>query len=567
MRRNTTNWLLVSLMAIFTGLSLTGCPANEGSPLGTNLADVADWSGEWPFIDAFKTSRPWISGTYAAWNDGRELDLDENGWVRSLEPGQMARTVLFWAQSDGYPAGQYIVLYDGEGTVDYGSGASYNTELSVSGRHVLDVVPENGGISMYITSTNPSDYMRNIRVVMPGGTSTEDTTLWLKQAPSVAPETYVAFEDCEDTDIFFPEFLKKTEPFKVLRYMDWMKTNGSEQVNWEDRPKPSDCRWSEKGIPVEIMCELSNRLMADPWFCMPHMANDDYIRNFARLVRDTLNPELKVYLEWSNEVWNYGFDQAHYAMDRGIEMDLCPDNQWVGAYYYTAIRSVDVFRIWEEEFGGTDRLVRVIATQAVSTWASECLLSYGEAYKSCDALAMAAYFGGELGGWEEVDRTREMTLDEMFVALETECLPRVVAWTSNQRDKANEYGVKLMMYEGGQHMVGVGQHRVDPAINALFDAANRDPRIGALYTQYLNEWWEVTASQNDGLPGMFCHYVNCDQFGSYGRWGALEYMTQSREDAPKYDAVLSFIEDQVAGTEQPWVVRSTGSAGGRIKER
>ncbi|MEZ4725933.1 MAG: hypothetical protein R3E79_02240 [Caldilineaceae bacterium] len=36
-------------------------PPNQNSPLGTNLIRVSDFSGDWPFVDAFKASRPWIA--------------------------------------------------------------------------------------------------------------------------------------------------------------------------------------------------------------------------------------------------------------------------------------------------------------------------------------------------------------------------------------------------------------------------------------------------------------------------------------------------------------------------
>jgi hypothetical protein len=40
---------------------------------------------------------------------------------------------------------------------------------------------------------------------------------------------------------------------------------------------------------------------------MPHLADDKYHRQFATYVNDTLRPDVKVYVEWSNEVWHTGF--------------------------------------------------------------------------------------------------------------------------------------------------------------------------------------------------------------------------------------------------------------------
>jgi hypothetical protein len=48
--------------------------------------------------------------------------------------------------------------------------------------------------------------------------------------------------------------------------------------------------------------DLANALGASPWFTLPHTADDDYQRQFAALVKARLRPDVKVYVEWSNEV-------------------------------------------------------------------------------------------------------------------------------------------------------------------------------------------------------------------------------------------------------------------------
>ena len=58
-------------------------------------------------------------------------------------------------------------------------------------------------------------------------------------------------------------------PFSSCGY-GLMATNDSEQSAWKDRPKVSDARWSGKGVPLEIMVELANRLKTEPWFTLPH---------------------------------------------------------------------------------------------------------------------------------------------------------------------------------------------------------------------------------------------------------------------------------------------------------
>ncbi len=98
--------------------------------------------------------------------------------------------------------------------------------------------------------------------------------------------------------MFNPDFLRRLEGFEALRFMDWMETNDSEQSGWADRPRVTDYTYSLRGVPAEVMLDLANLLGADAWFNMPHLADDDYIRRFATLVRNGLWTDLTAYVEF-----------------------------------------------------------------------------------------------------------------------------------------------------------------------------------------------------------------------------------------------------------------------------
>ncbi|MCC6144723.1 MAG: hypothetical protein IT368_13030 [Candidatus Hydrogenedentes bacterium] len=524
---------LVTLL--LSGLLLCGCPDNSFSPVGANLDSVTDWSTDWPFVDAFKSSRPWISGSAEAWDDGRPLDLDEHGWVRSLLPGQEARTLLF-RQAPIYPAGQYHVFYEGEGGIAYQFAAVKNEALSVPGHDVIDVDPNRDeGIYIVIYQTNPANYLRNIRVIMPGGVLVNDPFTFVPDPAALPAGQAVPLWQVYEKQVFHPLYLQRVRRYKTLRFMDWMRTNWSPSQHWEDRITPQHAQWStDYGVPVEVMCDLANRIGADPWFTMPHLATDDYVANFAATVRARLRPGLKVYIEYSNEVWNGGFGQAQYCKAQGYALHL-GGNEFETQMRYYSQRAVEIFQIFEDVFGGTDRLVRVLGSQASNTGVSPIVLAWQDAYLHTDALAIAPYFGYELGLQGNYDRVAAMNLDDLFVELETVSLPDTFHWMEAQAAVAAQYGVQLVAYEGGQHLVGVNDLREDPTLNALFDAANRDPRMGDLYAQYLEGWRQHT----DGVFALFSH---CGVYSKWGRWGMLEYMTQPVEEAPKFQAVNLFID-------------------------
>jgi uncharacterized protein (DUF2141 family) len=98
-----------------------------------------------------------------------------------------------------------------------------------------------------------------------------------------------------------------------------------------------------------------------------------------------------------------------------------------------------------------------------------------------------------------------------------------VATTSNLR---------LFAYEGGQHLAGYNGVQENTLVTGLFINANRDPRMGTIYSQYLTQW------KNRGGE-LFMHFVNVGQPSKSGSWGALEYVDQTT--SPKYDALQSFI--------------------------
>ena len=50
------------------------------------------------------------------------------------------------------------------------------------------------------------------------------------------------------------------------------------------------------------------------------MVDDDYVTNLAKVLYNKLNPNLHVYVEYSNEVWNYGFSQASWALNQAVQM-------------------------------------------------------------------------------------------------------------------------------------------------------------------------------------------------------------------------------------------------------
>jgi hypothetical protein len=478
--------------------------------LGMNLAGPADWNTELPFVDVFRLSRPWISQQKGKrWGEGPPLELDELGWVKRLQPECWAETLMCTIDGGHYPSGKYTVFYRGRGKIDFWGAAKVVDQEP--GRIVLDVDSTRGALFLRLLETDPQDYVRDIHVVMPG------------------------FEQTFREQPFHPKFLQRWQGMACFRFMDWMETNGSKIRSWSERPTPQHATFSERGVPLEWMIDLCNRQKADAWFCMPHAADDDYVRQFARMVRDRLDSTLKVYVEYSNEVWNGIFPQHHWAAEQGQKLGFA-DKPWEAAWRYTAYRSVQIFRIWEEEFKGTARLVRVLASQAAVPYVSEQIVTFQEAYQHADALAIAPYISLNVPATAEsgklsAEQLAKWSVEQVLDHVEKDSLPTAIEWMKAQAAVAKRYRLQLIAYEAGQHLVGVGGGENNEQLTQLLMAANRHPRMGEIYARYFKAWEEVGGD-------LLCHFSSVARWSKWGSWGLLEYFDEDERSSPKFMATL-----------------------------
>lgn len=531
--------------AVFCGSAAAQDP--NARKLGTNLDTVTDYSPQLPFINLFLSSRSWFTQCRAnfdsgcsganAWDTGEAhlLDLDSDGWVRSLPSsgsGAIFRSVAtFWDLPAEFPAGRYVVLYEGSGALEYGLGARKNETLSRPGRDVVDVDLARGGILLRIVATDPGNYLRTIRFVL------EDQEALVGKR-------------------FRDEFIQRLAPYQALRFMDWMRTNGATTVLWSDRAKASDARFStERGVPLEVMVELANQTDKAPWFTIPHQAADDFVSNFAQLVKSSLNATLPVYLEYSNEAWNGAFSQGAWIEARGeAEWPTSQESGFTKRINYYGKRSAEICAIFRAVFADNpERIVCIIASQAANSWTAQealaCpLWNQGPcAQHGIKALAIAPYMGDYLGqegnagivaGWRGLSDGGVSTL---FRELESGGkLPggpsggaraQSFDWIDANRQVATSYNISLIAYEGGQHLVRVGGASENESLTELFTSANRHERMTGLYEGYLAGWKERGG-------GLFMHFSDITSYGRYGSWGALEKIGQT--SSPKYDALYLY---------------------------
>lgn len=345
--------------------------------------------------------------------------------------------------------------------------------------------------------------------------------------------------------------MNKWGQFAGYRFMDWGATNDSEDQYWSNR-RPADYRnytnafnqtdnHPNSAMPIEVLVELCNETNRDGWFCVPHLANDDYVNNLANYLKNNMNSGLTIYIEYSNETWNGIFDQAKYCKAGGKA--LWPNiSDFQAQLYYSGYRSDQIFDIFNNVFSGqTDRVICVAASQSGNDYTGNQVLT--KCADTVEAFAIAPYFGGELGNPNNTPHPDDVEHWSVSYALDYLKNTSIAGKIQDVRDKkalTDSYGIPLIAYEGGQHLVGVYDSSTkyfwnkDPELNALFDAVNRDSRLEGIYEYYFDQW-----KANGG--SMFAAFASTSGFSESGRWGLDEYFDQPLSDAPKLKGTLDWI--------------------------
>lgn len=485
--------------------------------LGINFSGIAYWASEFPFVDLMHQSGPWVSQPPSGdWGAGPQLALDAHGWVKKLAKDCRATKIICAGGEVAYPSGTYVVLYDGEGDIELTAPIGVIKKTG-QGRLEIEIDATKGMLAIDVVATNPQNHLRNIRVIVPG------------------------FESSCQTNPWHPDFLKRWAGVACIRLMDMMATNNSTQEHWQDRPKVADASYAEKGVPAERLVDLANRLDADVWFCMPHQASDAYIKQFAIIVEGDLKPNLRAWLEYSNEVWNGGFDQYGYAAEQGQALKLA-DDEWNAAFHYNAHRSVAIFKIWQKVFENHDRIVNVIASQAANAYLSEQLLNTGEVAAFANVLAIAPYVSMNVpitpnDAGLSADKVAAWPLDKLFEYLNTIALPESKKWIEESKKAANRFGVQLVAYEGGQHLVGIQGAENNDQLGGLLMQANADKKMGDIYTKNLTHW---QAAGGD----LMCTFTSVEGWSKWGSWGLLQHAKETASDSPKFKAVMDWAKSR-----------------------
>ena len=520
------HWPLVLagvLLYCFSCWAGDGAPVSTGPEgrgpvsLGVNVELVSDWSRSLMFADAMKSARHWGSpGT--PWDEAAVMDSD--GWpttdagiviMINIPSSDGTYKLSFLGRANVQP-----VASSGVQIADLKYDAASNTSRA-------DVVIGKTASQLMLSFTGTQGGVKKVKLMRPGHSAAET---------------------------FTRRFLARLQPFQVLRFMDYSATNQTTEVNWSDRTLPTAAAQQRRlngtiaGGAWEYAIELANLTRKDPWINVPDQATDDYVMD---LFKDKLSPERKLYVEWSNEVWNdqFGQTQRNYAAANaevaagGSNLNSDGEtNPYNLAWRRTARRAKEVSDIFRSVFGDAAMMTRVrlvlasqIARPIVLTQGLEFIERvYGPPGKFFYAAAGTTYFN------IPNDTRTDLTVDQIFAELPAQL-------EIGRREQATftelcqRYKLKSLAYEGGPHLFG------EASVKAKV-AANRDPRMKDMMLQNYKNWFSAGGE-------LTVHYNLASPWDKYGSWGLTDDIEQ---DTPKTAAISELVD----GPRSPAAIRSRG---------
>jgi hypothetical protein len=504
-------------------------------PLGVNLEVLAEWARLSPFVDLMKTSRPWGTAD-EPWTPSSAVDAQ--GWptgdagvvvkINTTDEGDAGAAYNFM------PTGTYKLKFTGRGTVSHVASpgisianAAYDSATNTS---TADVVVGTGASQLNLAFRGTSGGVKNVSLRQPG---------------------------YADADTFTNEFKQAVAPFTALRFMDFLATNGTPVRTWAERTLPTSAtQATAKGGAYEYAILMANELGKDIWLNIPVGADDAYVRALATLLRDTLAPGRVVYLEYSNELWNFAFPQTAENVSKAVSEAVAGDTSltngvqctqaqfdaanvsscdkyWAG-FFRVGKRTKSISTIFSEVMGPdafNTRYRPVYATQWAYNAIGEQVLKNMAKYRGAPStyiygIAGAPYFNVPPEVYNSTTATTTQILDALQASAEndynkffmtgvggnTAKFQRGVAYDGGdwknptQKALAEYYKIKSLAYEGG---LDLGQS-VASAVAKM--QANRDPKMGDLVRSELGQWY---GCGNE----LFMYYALSSAWGQHGYWG------------------------------------------------
>ena len=613
-------------LAIALGFALSAAAQFQTSdlrPVGYHPSNIAYFNTPY-YANALFHGGEWRSFTGSEFGELIDFQTAQfvNGYPQFLNAGQKLRAPLFslnindpfrpaaWPKRDTLAKGRIVVTWNGTADIRMVNGTLIAAESPSGATGTFT-----NGRRVYLCTTE-SQSTQSLEIHAIGATPPSQIRVWL--APPDNPATGVKENETGSLEgqLFHPLLLQRIADrnWAFIRFMDWGATNASPVMDWADRRLPAHIFQNgiinprspalddeispgdrETGVAYEHMVALCNATGKHLWINVPHLATADFMTRLAKLIRfgsdgvnpydapnanpvfPPLNPELKVFVEYSNEIWSSGFSFPQGNWAEGEALDAGLGGGLEGKGRFNGGKFCDTWSAFQSVFGGTTRLVRVAATfTANDTYTSSFLNEiddYGPTLTPAvfpDVLAVTTYFGNGIQDFvDEQNFTDGKPFDDSYwtsplfathltIAFD-EWKRRMMAGDAVQGAGPDATGIgggfsaglhdltasifgtplPIIAYEGGPSLftddLDSGNSTSDDGVTTFIEAMNRDARVKDIYRIHL----EIARSK-----GLWTHtpYTDTSPWSRFGQWGHLETLDQPPSGSPKYSLMLEHFD-------------------------
>jgi len=507
------------ILLIFSCITLQNLIAQEcPMQMGMNLYSNVNWSREMPFANLMFQASIWVTQNQNFVPEGinafdtevlDSIEVDGDGYPLSLpqkvegtEAPQSLLTLLIKDNGGIHPDGNYTLTYEGQGEVILVGQDVSSLIFAENNKRVYHIVVQSkGDIGLKIISSEISNPVHNIKVMLP---------------------------EHDETEIYNKAFIEKIKKYKTIRFMNWQRTNGSDQVDWDSRPSTSYYTINtSKGVPLEYLLELSNLVDANIWINIPHQANEDYVKNMAGMIKSELKEDLKVYLEYSNEVWNDQFAQHQWVNENAPNVLLSPEQKYA---YFTKKAFAGFTEVFIDDLS---RIVRVLSGQQANP---NVINRSSQAMKDqlgadlYDAISCTGSLSFTPLQFQQMDE--HTTVEEISTFVRKNINELFKTAMQLHKTKADSLGKGFVAYES----TGLGSvsyiSNVKPSFADAIGEYNRDTALYNIYTE-----WLKYLRDEIGMD-LCCSFVLADDNeANYGSYGHLNSIYDAAPYPPAYQAI------------------------------
>ena len=331
----------------------------------------------------------------------------------------------------------------------------------------------------------------------------------------------------DSTQLYTNEFLSALRPYSALRYMEPNNANNQPFFHNNTLVTVGASKVDQTGVPWEYLIALANQTHTDMWINIPQGATDGYVAALAGIFKDGgtvngvaypgLDSGLKVYLEYSNEVWGgipfnlyyqgaavqdvadnhplSTFSSNLHVYDNSDGSTSTDAYQAVGRRYLE--RTADIGRIFQGVLGSDpthQRIRPVLGWQENSPGFYPAALGW---YEHFFGLARDAFYG--LGDANYFNATDYSSVDAAIASLAASEASYAVPDTTAYSTLAAYYGLANVSYEGGPGVPGDGT----AAGVQVGLAASRDPRMEPIVLKHYQNFYAAGGSLAMYFDGPF----------------------------------------------------------------